>query len=185
MLATTQGMTAGDGVASATNNRIGDQVIARGLKFKVYIENQLDRPNVMYRMFLFKYNTLLYAGGASMQDNEFWEGLTGGGQITNRMLGKVRTRNIKILRSKLVKPTYQANYSILSGPSTGPYVKTDFHEWYIPLKNKKIQYRDGDSVFPTRDGYGFAIVAFDAQNTGLGTHISNCMWQSTFYYKDP
>ena len=57
LLATTQGFTAGDGVADATNNRIGDQVIARGLKFKVYIENEAARPNVMYRIFLFKYNT--------------------------------------------------------------------------------------------------------------------------------
>lgn len=187
LLATTQGFTAGDGVADATNNRIGDQVIARGLKFKVYVENQADRPNVMYRIFLFKYNTLLYAGGATMQDNEFWEGPSGQGLLTNRMLGKVRTRNIKILKSKLVKPTHQANFTIqTAGPvPNGPYAKTDLHEFWIPLKNKKIQYRDGNSVFPTRDGYGFAIVAFDTQNTATSDHISNIMWQSTFYYKDP
>lgn len=187
LLATTQGFTAPQGLEQATNNRIGDKVVARGLKIRLYIEQEASRPNIMYRIFVFKYNTLLLAGGATLQDNEFWEGTTGTGTITNRMLGKVQTRHIKILKSKLVKPTYQANYTQQSaGPvPLGPFTKTDLHEFWVPLKNKQIQYRDPDSTFPIRDGYGMAIVAFDSQNTATTDHVSNVMWQSTFYYKDP
>lgn len=187
LLATTQGFTQGGGLAQATNNRVGNKVTAVGLKLRIYIENQLDRPNVMYRIIIFKYNTLLYAGTASIQDNEFWEGPSGGGALTNRMLGKVRTKNIFVIKSRVIKPTYQANYSIqTAGPvPVGPFSKTDLQEFWIPLKNKVIQYRDEDSVFPTRDGYGFAVCAFDTQNTATSDHISNIMWQSTFYYKDP
>lgn len=187
LLATTQGIAEPDGIAEATGNRIGNKVVARGLKFSVYIENQSDRPNVMYRMFLFKYNTLLLAGGASLQDNEFWVGLDGAGALTNRMLDSPQTRNLRILKSKVIKPTHQANYSIqTAGPvPVGAFSKTDLHTFYIPMKNKQIQYRDNNSTFPIRDGYGFAIVAFDTQNTATTDHISNIMWRSQFYYKDP
>lgn len=187
LLATTQGFTAPQGLEQAVNNRIGDKVVARGVKLRIYVENEAARPNVMYRIFIFKYNTLLLAGGAALQDNEFWEGPAGQGALTNRMLGKVQTRHIKILKSKLVKPTYQANYTPQSaGPiPNGPYSKTDLHSFWIPMKNKQIQYRDPDSTFPIRDGLGFAIVAFDTQGSFTTDHISNIMWQSTFYYKDP
>ena len=187
LLATTQGFTEGGGAAQATRNRIGNRVVAVGLRLKLYFENEAVRPNVMYRIIIFKYNTLLLAGGASITDNEFWEGPQAQGQIINRMLDKVRTKNITIIKSIVVKPTYQANYSIqTAGPvPVGPFVKTDLHSYYIPLYNKQIQYRDENSVFPTRDGYGFAVCAFDAQNTAQSTHITNLMWQSTFYFKDP
>lgn len=184
LLATTQGIAEPDGIAEATGNRIGNKVVARGLKFTVYIENQADRPNVMYRLFLFKYNTLLLAGGGTLQDNEFWVGADGQGSLTNRMLDSPQTRNLKILKSKVIKPTYQANFSIQSAYG-GPFVKTDLHTFYIPMKNRQIQYRDNNSTFPIRDGYGFAIVAFDAQATAPTDHISNIMWRSQFYYKDP
>ena len=188
LLATTQGTQDPAGLLQATNNRIGDEVVARGLKLNIYLENQFDRPNVMYRVFIFKYNTLLLATpGSSITDNEFWRGTDGMGGLTNRLLDSPQTRNLTILKSKVIKPTYQANYSIqTAGPSpVGPFSKTDLHQFWIPLKNKKIQYRDPDSVFPIRDGYGFCVLAFDTQNTALSTHISNLMWSSTFYYKDP
>lgn len=187
LLATTQGIAEPDGIEEATGNRIGNKVVARGLKMRVYLENEASRPNVMYKIFIFKYNTLLVAGGATLQDPEFWCGTDGTGTITNRLLDSPQTRHIRILRSKTIKPVNQANYSIqTAGPvPVGPFSKTDYHEFYIPMKNKMIQYRDNDSVFPVRDGYGMAILAFDTQNTALSTHIGNVMWRSQFFYKDP
>ena len=187
LLATTQGIAEPDGIQDATGNRIGNKVVARGLKIRVYLENEDKRPNVMYRIIIFKYNTLLVAGTATIQDSEFWVGLDGSGALTNRMLDSPQTRNLTILKSKFVKPTHQANYSIqTAGPvPVGPFSKTDYHEFWIPMRNKQIQYRDNDSTFPIRDGYGLAVVAFDTQNTATSDHISNLMWRSQFYYKDP
>ena len=187
LLATTQGIAEPDGIEDATGNRIGNKVVARGLMLRFYLENQFDRPNVMYRIIVFKYNTLLLAQGASLTDNEFWVGLDGSGALSNRMLDSPQTRNLTILKSKFIKPTYQANYSIQTGgpDPIGAFSKTDVHQFWIPLRNKQIQYRDNNSTFPIRDGYGFAVVAFDTQNTAVSDHISNLMWRSQFYYKDP
>lgn len=191
LLATTQGVTAPHGLNEAALNRIGDEVIGRGVKLKLFIEQEAERPNVMYMIYIYRYNVLLMNAGATppavMTDNEFWTGPAGAGALTNRMLDQPNSKNIKVIRRKVIKPVNQANYSIqTAGPTpVGPFVKTDYHEFWIPLKNKKIRYRNPDSPLPERDGLGFALVAFDAQNTATTDHISNVMWTSTFYFKDP
>lgn len=189
LLATTQGVTDPEGIDQAVSNRNGDEVIGQRLILKMFIEQQANRPNVMYRIYVFKYNTLLIGSpfSATMTDNEFWSGPAGAGGLTNRMLDRPQKKNITVLRTKTIKPTHQANYSIqTAGPvPVGPFTKTNYVMFNINLKNKKIKYRDPNSTFPMRDGYGFAIVAFDSQGTATTDHISNFMWQSTFYYKDP
>lgn len=192
LMATTQGVRDPSGIQQATLNRIGDEVIARGVQLKFFIQNMSDRPNVMYHIYIFRYNTLLVNPGsvppAVMNDNEFWAGLGGGGAaVTNRMLDKPQKRNIKIIKKIVIRPTNQANYSIqTAGPvPVGPFSKTDYRTVWIPLKNKKIRYRLPDSPLPERDGLAFCVTAYDAINTLTTDQLAWMQWQSTFYFKDP
>lgn len=192
LLATTQGVRDPSGIQQATLNRIGDEVIARGLSLKFFLQNKSDRPNVMYVLYVFSYNVLLVNPAAvppeTLSDNEFWAGLGGGGAaVTNRILDKPQRRNIRVLKKLVIKPTNQANYSIqTAGPvPVGPFAKTNYVSCWIPLRNKKIHYRLPDSPMPERDGYGFAMVAYDAITTLTTDAIADMQWQSTFYFKDP
>jgi len=186
--ATTQGTTNPSGIAHAGTNRVGDEVIARGVSLKFFLENMSDRPNVMYNIYIFKYNVLLIDPAAMqlMTDNEFWASLQGeGATVTNRMLDKPQKRNIQLLKKIVIKGG--PNYSIqTAGPvPVGPFAKTNYRQVWIPLKDKKIRYRLPDSPLPERDGLGFAIVAYDAISTLQTDQLAKFQWQSTFYYKDP
>ncbi|WP_445775547.1 hypothetical protein [Shewanella sp.] len=183
---TNQGLSDPEGFSQATRNRIGDEVIARGLKIKWFMENEADRPNVMWKIIVFRYNTL-EAATTPLTDPYFWRGTDGVGGNMNRMLDAPNPERVKVIKEILIKPTNQANYSIqTAGPvPVGPFVKTNLAEIYIPLNNRKIQYNDADSRFVRFTDIGFAVTVYDAINTAQTDQLANLQWVSTFYYKDP
>ena len=188
LMATTQGDQNPNGIAETQNNRNGDSVVAKGVNIKFYLENFTDRPNVTYKIIIFRYNTLLInAPQELMTDNEFWCGLDGTGNLANRLLDRPNSKNIRVLKTKIIRPTNQANYSIQTGgpAPTGPFNKSNYWQTYIKLHNEKIKYRNNDSVLVSSHGLAFAVVAFDTQNTPTISQVGQFMWQSTFYYKDP
>lgn len=183
--ATNQGVSDPEGFSQAGRNRVGDEVIARGLKIKWFMENVLDRPNVMYRIIVFRYNTL-EGNGPGLSDPYFWRGTDGVGANMNRMLDAPNPERVKVLKEILIKPTNQANYSQpAQAGGAGPFVKTNLAECWIPLNNRKIQYNDSDSKFVRFTDIGFAVTVYDAINTGQTDQLANLQWTSTFYYKDP
>jgi len=176
---TNQGVSDPEGFSQAGRNRIGDEVIARGIKIKWFMENLADRPNVMYRIIVFRYNTL--EGVSGLTDPYFWRGTDGQGGNMNRMLDSPNPERIKVIKQMLIKPTSQANYSV--DPQSK--VKTNLAECWVPLNNRKIQYNDSDSQFVRFTDIGFAVTVYDAINTAQTDQLSNLQWTSTFYYKDP
>lgn len=181
---TNQGVSDPEGYSQSTRNRVGDEVIARGIKIKWFMENVLDRPNVMYRIIVFRYNTL-EGNGPGLADPYFWRGTDGQGGNMNRMLDAPNPERVKVLKEILIKPTNQANYSQPANGAVGPFVKTNFAECWIPLNNRKVQYNDSDSRFVRFTDIGFAVTVYDAINTGQTDQLANLQWVSTFYYKDP
>lgn len=180
---TNQGVSDPEGFSQATRNRVGDEVIARGIKLKWFMENVLDRPNVMYRIIVFRYNTL--EGQTGLADPYFWRGTDGVGGNMNRMLDAPNPERVKVIKEIMIKPTNQANYSQPANGAVGPFVKTNFAECWVPLNNRKIQYNDSDSRFVRFTDIGFAVTVYDAINTGQTDQLANLQWTSTFYYKDP
>ena len=57
-LATTQSVSEDNtGTGAVIACRIGDKVFARGISYKFWIANKLDRPNVMYKIVFFRYQS--------------------------------------------------------------------------------------------------------------------------------
>lgn len=190
LLQTTQGTTDPQGTSEGTLNRIGDEVLARGMKLKFFTQNSSDRPNVMYRIMVFWYNTERIAGGTAptLTDSFFWAGTDGAGANMNRMLDRPNTDRIKVLVDKIYTPAYQGNFSLQSGSGTvniGPYDKTNYHEYWIPLNNRKIKYNGDNSQFPRFKDIGLAVLAFDATTTSQIDGLGGYQFSTTFYYKDP
>lgn len=183
LLATTQGFTDPQGLINATKNRIGDEVYAKGLHFKIFLANAARRANVNYRIVMFSYNTQYVQLGGAITDAEFWSGLDGQGANMNRMLDKPNTDRIKVLKSIVLKPSHEANYSITS--DTTFLEKTRTISMYMPFKNRKIKYNEDDSPFPLYRDIGVMVLAYDTMSSLETDLIGSFQWTSTFYFKDP
>lgn len=187
LLATTQGTTDPQGTVAAQRNRIGDEVLARGISLKFFLQNEPDRPNVTYRIIIFRYNVLQDITPSTLNDPYFWAGTDGLGGNMNRLLDRPNTDRIKVIKEHWILPEKQANYSIqTAGPvPVGPKAKTMTRKFWIPMKNRKIKYRSDNSPYPMFTNVGFAVLAYDAINTAQTDNVCDLLWQSTFYYKDP
>lgn len=176
LLHCTQGLTANPGT-NANENRIGNEVIARGIKLKLQYISDPSRPNMNIRGFVFKYETSI-----TPADTNFWVGPAGAGLDQNRMLDFPDTRSVTILRTFRFQPRGTINYN---NEETKDSVANYYKDIWIPLNNKKIKYDANDSSQPKYVTYGFATVAYDANNTLETDIIAYLGYSIRFYYKDP
>jgi len=175
-LYTTQG-TGDDG--SGTNKtamRIGDELIARGLSFKFWIANKQDRPNVMYRLIIFKYTRDTTLSLSNLLK----------GAVSNNIMDDVNKERITVVYQKIFN--LQVGYSAFaySAVPTETYGR-EAHKYlqvWIPFKNKKIHYNDGGHD-PKFFDYGFALIAYDSYGTLTTDNIASYAWERKFYFKDP
>lgn len=180
LLATNQGTQNPNGLDQAEANRVGDEVLAKGLQLKWLISNVSDRPNVSYKIIVFEYSSKI----VTFSDSEFWSGTDGLGANMTRLLDRPNTDKVKILKVIHTSPTKEAQYSV-QATSTGPWEKTHYHTCYIPMNNRRIQYnQDGGSNTRFRN-IGFAVLAYDTFTTLETDAIASMQWATTFYYKDP
>ncbi len=107
LLATSQGVSDPNN-QSGNAARIGDEILLRNVNVRFWLSNKLDRPNVMYKLFLF-----WYTEGQTLSDTLcfFTQG--------NKMLDRINNENIGIIdqkRSSLKKctSTVQKSLSIAS-----------------------------------------------------------------------
>lgn len=176
LLYTTQGITATDTGTSSYSNRIGDEVIARGLSIKFWLANKLDRPNVMYRIVVFRYTS-----GDTVTSNDVFLSAT-----TNFMVKDYNTSKIKVLYSRIINLQVGASQTPLSGQNInyGKEAHKLLKVW-IPLKNKKLKYEGDLSGVPKWSDIGFCIVPYDSYGTLTTDNIASYAYHSKFYFKDP
>lgn len=174
LLNTIQGVTNNPGTEELAN-RLGNEVVARGLKIRFQVISAPEHPNFNFKYFVFRYET-----SKSLDDPLFWCGPAGFGGNQNRMLDFVDTRNITILKSGLV----QNRNKLPIDPQFGP-VNNCYRDLWIPLNNKKIKYDGNDSPNPKYTTIGMALVPFDANNTLETDIIAFWNYTTRFYYKDP
>jgi len=173
--ATTQGSQDPEGLGQSQRNRIGDEIIARGLKLKWWVANKADRPNVMYNIYVFYYNTL-----DTLTNSVFWRGTDGQGGTMNRMLDNPNPERIKVLKKITVKSQEQ----YYADPPDGKE-HSYFRECWLSFNNKKITYRRDAATQPKGWDVAFAVVPYDSFGTLASDNIASFAWSSTFYYKDP
>jgi len=127
LLATTQGVTANPGTAEL-DNRIGNEVVARGVKLQLQFITSPKHPNFNMRFFVFRYEA-----NEAPVDANFWVGPAGAGANQNRMLDFADTRNVTILKSFVVQ-----NRNTLPVDPDAQTVHNVYRDVWIPLKNMKL-----------------------------------------------
>ena len=173
-LNTTQGITEDDTGTSVVAMRVGDEIILRGLSYKFWFANKLDRPNVMYKIVFFKYQSS-YA--PTNTDPFHSQG------STNYMIRDLNTEKFKII--KVVNFNLQTSAQRITGTDT--FSGAEGHrkiQVYIPLKNQKCKYENGSSV-PRFTDYGFTIVCYDSYGTLTTDNIASFAINRKLYFKDP
>lgn len=176
LLKTTQGPQNPEGINQNTLNRVGDEVIARSLKLKFHIANVATRPNVMYKIIVFKYRSEFTASDAN-----FWSGSAGLGAQTNRMLDFVRSDKIKVLGQKMLATYPSPSYTM----DTVQKNKAYYVDFNINLHNMKVKYNADNSQYTRWTDVGFAVVGYDDRSTLTTDNVGILSWSSRFYYADP
>lgn len=175
LLNTTQGITDQGTGTSFNAARIGDEVIARGISLKFWIANKLDRPNVMYRIFVFKYQ----ANSIPVSSSLFK------GAVSNRIMDDLDKEVITVVYQKIFN--LQVGFSAYPTGTAGDQDGREAHKYlqmWIPLKDKRIHYPDGGAV-PKFFNYGFFIVPYDSYGTLITDNIASFAYEHKFYFKDP
>lgn len=186
LMATTQGTDDPQGNTQDGRNRIGTDIIARGMKVKVMFISKVDRPNLNIHCYLFKYNTTFFdkfepTAPAGAGDSIFWAGPLGVGADSNRLLDHPNTDRVNPIKKLVVQ-----NRNVNTGESNNR-VTTVYREFYIPFKNWKVRYDNdtGGGKFPMYKDIGLAVVAYDTPDTNELQSVAYVTATTCLYFKDP
>ncbi len=147
-----QGTADDDSVTANRLVRIGDEFYLKNINVRFWLSNKNDRPNVMYKLFMFWYDSDATLSDALVFFTQ-----------QNKMLDRINNEQVSIIDQK----------TIFSGPSYATGVASDAgsakeHSYLCTLngnwKGKKITYDEGGSV-PKKRNIGIAIVAYDTYGT--------------------
>ncbi len=166
LLATSQGVQDPNN-QSGNAARIGDEVLLRNVNVRFWLSNKLDRPNCMYKLFLY-----WYTEGQTLSDQLcfFTQG--------NKMLDRINSENISIIDQKTVfsKDMY------LNG--TEKFEHSQLCTLNGNWKGKKIIYEQGGST-PRKRNVGFCVAVYDAYGTLQTDNIASVAYDYAMRFQDP
>lgn len=152
---------------STNKGRIGDEVLLRNLNVRFWLSNKLDRPNCMYKLFLYWKDSAIASS----------DGLCFFTQ-TNKMLDRINNENIGIIDQKTVfsKGMYDNG--------TEKWEHSQLCTLNGNWKGKKIKYDKGGSV-PSHKDIGFCVVVYDAYGTLQSDLIASVAYNYVMRFQDP
>lgn len=143
--------------------RIGDELYLKSINIKLWLSNKFDRPNCMYKVFLFWYDT-----GTVLTD------LVCFFTQTNKMLDRYNNEQISMIDQQTIFSG--AEYS----GKEHSYLCTMKGNW----KGKKIIYNEGGTTPKKRD-IGLAVVCYDAFGTLTTDNIASFAYNGLIKFADP
>ncbi|AXH74406.1 MAG: putative capsid protein [Circoviridae sp.] len=153
--------------------RVGDEFYLRSINIRLWLSNKNDRPNVMYKCFLFWYDSDL----ASLNDATCWF------TQQNKMLDRINNEQISIIDQKTIfsGSSYATGVSSVSGSAKEhSYLATLKGSW----KSKKITYSNGGKTPKKRD-IGMMVVCYDAYGTLQSDNIASYAYNAKIVIQDP
>lgn len=170
MLNITQGVK--DPQGNMNEARVGDEIYLKRIQVKFWLSNKADRPNCMYRIILFWYNS-----NDTVNNNLVFK--TAG----NKMLDIINTEQISVIGQKYIKSgaSYSTGVSSVDGSAKEHSYLFSMGKSY---KAHKIIY-DENSPHPKKRNIGFAVVAYDAFGTLQSDQIASYAFRYQVFYKDP
>ncbi len=167
-----QGTADDNDLAQSRLVRVGDELLLNNVNIRLWLSNKNDRPNVMYKCFLF-----WYTAGVTLGDTVCFF------TQQNKMLDRVNNERISIIDSQ----------TIFSGPSYATGVASDpgsakEHSYLCTLngnwKGKKITYDEGGATPKKRD-IGMMVVCYDSYGSLQTDNIASYAYNAKISFIDP
>lgn len=166
LLNTSQGITDPDDL-STNKARIGDEILLRNVNVRFWLSNKLDRPNCMYKLYLFWYDKNATVDDALCYFTQ-----------TNKMIDRVNNENIGVIDQKTIfsKEMYDNG--------TEKWEHSQLCTLNGNWKGKKIRYDDG-STAPSHKNIGFMVACYDAFGTLQTDNIASLAFNYAMRFQDP
>lgn len=148
--------------------RIGDEFYLRSINIRLWLSNKADRPNVMYKCYLFWYDVATPLNDAVMFFTQ-----------QNKMIDRINNEYVSVIDSKTIfsGASYSGNNDLLREHS---YLATLKGSW----KNRKITFDEGGSDPKKRD-IGMCVVCYDAFGTLQTDNIASYAYNANLTIQDP
>lgn len=167
------------------NQRIGTEIMPRGLSLRLYCENLLDRPNLHWRVIIGVAPKTLKDGlTKSAYDNlEMMQGI--GGNLIRHIDTEL---GYKILYDRVFKNEIGTSHSVVSGATWYPKRCHFFKKiWIKRKKGSKISYVaavNGATAAINNKPVFMAVIPYDSNNTLATDQVGEVNWQAKLYWKD-
>jgi len=163
------------------HERIGDSVVPRGMKIKIWLANKYDRPNILYRVLVLvlprMYNNSIVSSGSI----DIGETPTGGSNGNYAMLPVDTSKGIKVLYDRLIRN--EIGFSSFNGNGRECHKMVNL---FIKSKGRPIKY-DPAAGTPGHVNNFLAIyvIPYDSYGTLTTDNIASCAFHYKLYWKDP
>jgi len=147
--------------------RIGDEFYLHNINIRFWLSNKKDRPNVMYKLFLFWYDSDMTLSDATVYFTQ-----------QNKMLDRINNESISLIDSTIVRSTN--NYAVDANNHEHSYLAT----LNKSFKARKVTYDEGATI-PKNRTLGVAIVAYDAWGTLQTDNIASYAYNCQITMTDP
>lgn len=163
-------------VGNTQITRLGDVVQARGISVKLWLSNKLDRPNVMYRIFVVTAPPDQTGTGTPSALFKADHG--------NKMIDSINTDKYKVIFHKMIRP-FAGDYSLESGATNKEH--STYYKFYLNLKNRQVRYSADSGSIPQYQNNVLllGLIAYDAYGTATTDNIASYSQLCKFYFKDP
>lgn len=168
-----QNISQGTGV----RNRIGDEIIPRGMAIRLTMYNAVDRPALFYRIIVAKFNrtingTLMTGGNFDMFD----------AQGCNDSIAAIvkNDQGVKVYYDKVFTCQHGLQYSVGADLNRKPRLFKKI--WINPKGTKKIIYSAANTI--VNNPLCVFVLPYDAYSTLRTDNVANCQWSYKLYFKD-
>lgn len=173
LLETQQGINDNESGTVQLSKRIGDEIVASGISLKFWFANKLDRPDVLYKLIVFKYKANTTVSNPDPYESQ---------GTTNYMIRDLNVERFKIVKVVNFRISTSAQRITTQDVFNGAEGHKAMTIW-IPLK-RRIKYESGTST-PFGWDYAFNIVAYDSYGTLTTDNIASFAINRKLYFKDP
>jgi len=162
--------------------RVGDKIIARGIKINLYLANKHDRPNTMVRVIVASLPKSVAGTVTSSRFDPFQ--IANSGAMGNRMLMPPDTdKGVRFHYDKIHRmPTNQTPFTSAGGQ--GAKEMTKVVKLWVKAKNN-ITYDTTDGANLVNRPLAVYCIPYEQYSTLNTDNIASCAGFMRMYYKDP
>lgn len=164
------------GQGTGVRQRVGDEIIPRGMNLRLTMYNAVDRQCLFYRVIIVKFNrtingTIVTAGNFDMFD-------TSGSNDCIASIVK-NDQGVKVYYDKI----FRVQGNCLGASGTTNRKNRIFKKIFInPKGTKKIIYSAANTI--VNNPLAVFVLPYDEYATLRTDNVANCQWSYKLYFKD-